>query len=71
MKKPSEGRQPSWWLWVRKTLTLPATFGKKQAEGVAYLYTIPPRLESIILGLYIIMNFVMCFPGYNLFVGNQ
>lgn len=70
-EKHSPGKQSSLWLWIRKTLILPATFGKHQAEAVAYTYTIPPRLESIILGVYLIMNIVFCFPGYNTFIGNQ
>ncbi|KAK4503042.1 hypothetical protein PRZ48_006469 [Zasmidium cellare] len=69
-KAPGSG-EASWWLWTRKNLILPATFGKHQAEAVAWTYTVPPRLESIILFAYVIMNFVMCFPAYNLFVGNQ
>lgn len=69
-KAPGSG-EASWWLWIRKNLILPATFGKHQAEVVAWTYTIPPRLESIIIFLYVIMNFVMCFPAYNLFIGNQ
>ncbi|KXS93685.1 hypothetical protein AC578_8325 [Pseudocercospora eumusae] len=71
MKKPREGPQPSWWLWIRKNLILPAAFRKHQSEAVGWSFTIPPRLESIVLALYVIMNFIMCFPGYNLFVGNQ
>lgn len=69
-KAPGSG-EASWWLWIRKTLILPATFVKHQAEAVAWTYTIPPRLESIILFLYFIMNFIMCFPAYNVFIGNQ
>lgn len=32
--------------------------------------TIPPRLESILLVLYLVMNIVFMFPGYDLFAGN-
>jgi hypothetical protein len=62
---------PSWWLWIRRTLILPATFGQRQAEAVANAYSIPPRLESILLAIYLLMNIVMCLPGYRLFDGNM
>ncbi|KAI5362355.1 putative ferric reductase transmembrane component-like domain-containing protein [Septoria linicola] len=61
----------SLWLWMRRKLILPVTYGKKQAEAVADIYTIPPRLESILLAIYIILNLIMCLPGYDLFDGNQ
>ncbi|USW52687.1 Putative ferric reductase transmembrane component-like domain-containing protein [Septoria linicola] len=56
---------------MRRKLILPVTYGKKQAEAVADIYTIPPRLESILLAIYIILNLIMCLPGYDLFDGNQ
>ncbi|EME83870.1 uncharacterized protein MYCFIDRAFT_115437, partial [Pseudocercospora fijiensis CIRAD86] len=71
MKKPRGAPQSRWWLWIRKSLILPPTFRKHQSEAVARSFTIPPRLESVILALYVVMNFIMCFPGYNLFIGNQ
>lgn len=68
--RPSAQRQPGWWLWVRRTFILPATFRKHQAEGIASTLTIPPRLESLILTLFVIMNIIVCFPAYDLFLGN-
>ncbi|SMR42836.1 unnamed protein product [Zymoseptoria tritici ST99CH_3D1] len=71
MGKPVDGcSSSSWWLWVRRTLILPATFGQKQAEAVAHAFTIPPRLETLLLTLYLVINIVMCFPSYDIFTGN-
>lgn len=56
-------------LWIRQRLLLPATFGQHCQEP-AGLGTIPPRLESMLLVLYLIMNIVFMFPGYDLFAGN-
>lgn len=56
-------------LWIRRQLLLPATFGNRCQDPVG-LGSIPPRVESILLLLYLIMNFIFMFPGYDLFLGN-
>lgn len=58
------------WLWIRSRLILPATFGKHCQAPIAGA-TIPPRLETLVLVVYVILNFVFCFPGYDLFADNQ
>lgn len=70
-KQPLEKSAPSSWLWIRRQLILPATFGQKQAEAVAYAGTIPPRFETLLLAIYVMINVYVCFPGYHVFVGNQ
>jgi hypothetical protein len=56
-------------LWIRKHLLLPATFGQHCQDPIGWC-TIPPRFESILLVLYLIMNIVFLFPGYDLFPDN-
>jgi hypothetical protein len=56
-------------LWFRRHLLLPATFGGHCQES-AGVGTIPPRVETILLILYLVMNIVFLFPGYDLFEGN-
>ncbi|KXT06243.1 hypothetical protein AC578_9182 [Pseudocercospora eumusae] len=58
------------WAWFRRRILLSATFGNHCQDPIAG-GTIPPRLETLLLVLYIIINFVMCFPGYELFSDNQ
>ncbi|KAF2725974.1 hypothetical protein K431DRAFT_238308 [Polychaeton citri CBS 116435] len=55
--------------WIRRCLILPALFGGRCQEPVGWC-TIPPRIESMLLGIYIALNFVYLFPGYQLFSGN-
>lgn len=62
-------RSTSLWLRIRRTLILPATFGKHCQQPI-FGATIPPRLESILLFAYLIMNFIFMFPGYDLFSEN-
>ena len=56
-------------LWIRRRLLLPATFGQHCQDPVGWC-TIPPRLESMLLLVYLTMNIVFMFPGYDLFAGN-
>lgn len=56
--------------WLRRTLILPATFGKRCQTPIKGLGTIPPRMESLIITLYVILNVVFCFPGYTIFAGD-
>ena len=65
--KASESRT---WTYFRRILLLPAAFGSRQAIPIRQTFTIPPRLESLTLLVYAIMNVYMCLPGYELFTGN-
>lgn len=56
-------------LWYRRHLLLPAVFNGQCQEPIGWC-TLPPRLESLLLALFLLMNFVFCFPGYRLFLGN-
>ncbi|KAF2215486.1 hypothetical protein CERZMDRAFT_105155 [Cercospora zeae-maydis SCOH1-5] len=69
-RKITDEPSPNWWIWVRRVLLLPATFGNKQAAPIGKIGTIPPRLESLLLAAYVAINFVMCFPGISVFAGN-
>ena len=66
---PNHRQESSLLTWIRRSLILPATFGKHCSQPVLG-GTIPPRLESVLLGLYVTMNFIFMFPGYELFLGN-
>jgi len=56
-------------LWVKRRLLTPATFSRHCQDPIGW-YTIPPRLETVLLIAYLIVNFVFLFPGYDLFEGN-
>jgi len=56
-------------LWFRRRLLLPATFGGHCQDSAGF-GTIPPRLETILLIVYLVMNIIFLFPGYELFEGN-
>ncbi|KAK4495065.1 hypothetical protein PRZ48_013392 [Zasmidium cellare] len=52
--------------WIRRHLVLPLAFGNHRETP----FTVPTRVEGILIGLYVVMNFVFCFPGYHTFEGN-
>ena len=56
-------------LWIVRRLLLPATFGGHCQDSAGF-GTIPPRIETILLIVYLVMNIVFLFPGYDLFEGN-
>lgn len=55
-------------LWT-KHITLPATFGYRHIQPWAFC-TIPTRLQSILLFVYVALNFIFCCVDYHTFEGN-
>ncbi|KZT69849.1 hypothetical protein DAEQUDRAFT_756755 [Daedalea quercina L-15889] len=55
-------------LWT-KHITLPAMFGYRHSQPWAFC-TIPTRLQSILLFVYVALNFIFCAVGYHTFEGN-
>ncbi|PIA94397.1 Ferric/cupric reductase transmembrane component 2 [Cercospora beticola] len=66
-RKAADDTSSTLWLYVRRNLLFPATFGSKEAVAIGNVGTIPPRLESILFTVYVVINFMMCFPGYSVF----
>ncbi|RYP05445.1 hypothetical protein DL764_003794 [Monosporascus ibericus] len=56
-------------IWLKRHVTLPATFGYRNAEPFGW-YTVPPRIQSITILAFAIMNIVFCVHGYRVFPGN-
>ena len=56
-------------LYLRRFVTVPATFGHRCLQNIGWC-TIPPRIESLIILLYFVLNVFFCVYGYYVFVGN-
>jgi hypothetical protein len=56
-------------LCLRRRLLLPATFSGHCQESAGF-GTIPLRVQTVLLVVYLVMNIVFLFPGYDLFEGN-
>lgn len=55
--------------WLKRYVTLPATFGYRSSQPFGW-YTVPPRVQSVTILAFVIMNVVFCVHGYFVFPGN-
>ncbi|KAI1078820.1 ferric reductase like transmembrane component [Whalleya microplaca] len=55
--------------WIRRYVTVPATFGYRTAQPFGW-YTVPPRIQSLTIFAFVVMNIVFCVHGYHVFPGN-
>jgi hypothetical protein len=56
--------------WLKRSITVPATFGYKCSQAVGWC-TIPPRIQSLTILAFVIMNVIFCIHGYRVFPGNM
>ena len=54
---------------VVKHITLPAVFGYRHIQPLGWC-TLPTRLQSILVFLYVALNFIFCAQDWHLFTGN-
>lgn len=57
-------------IWLQRYLTLPATFGQRCSQDFGW-YTVPPRIQTLTLAVFVAMNMVACLTGYRVFAGNM
>lgn len=55
--------------WFRSNLIVPAAFGSHHNRPVLWM-TIPTRMETIIVVVFYVMNFILCSVGYKIFNPN-
>ncbi|KAK4082417.1 uncharacterized protein Triagg1_2229 [Trichoderma aggressivum f. europaeum] len=51
--------------WFKRNITIPATFGYRCAQNVWWA-TIPPRIQTFTITMFLIMNIVFCIHGYRI-----
>lgn len=56
-------------VWSKRYLTVPATFGYRCAQNLGWC-TIPPRIQSLTILAFIIINVVFTVHGYIFFEEN-
>lgn len=56
-------------LYLRRFVTVPATFGRRCLQNVGWC-TIPPRVESLTILLFLVLNIAFSIHGYYIFKGN-
>jgi predicted ferric reductase len=55
--------------WMKCHLTIPATFGNRCSRPYGWC-TIPPRIQSLTILIFVAMNVVLCTCSYELIDGN-
>lgn len=55
--------------WLKRYLSVPATFGDRCSRPLGWC-TIPPRIQSLTIFLFIILNVILCSCSYHLTDGN-
>jgi hypothetical protein len=60
---------PKLQLWVKYWLTTPALGAHRTAEPIGWC-TVPPRLESLTIAAFVVINIVLCCVSYQLLDGN-
>ncbi|KND87213.1 Ferric reductase transmembrane component 5 [Tolypocladium ophioglossoides CBS 100239] len=55
--------------WLKRNLILPATFGYRCAQSVWWC-TVPPRIQSLTILVFLIMNVAFTVRGYRVTSGN-
>lgn len=65
--KPTGAEQAS--LYLRRFITVPATFGRRCLQNIGWC-TIPPRVETLTILLFFLLNVAFSIHGYYIFEGN-
>jgi predicted ferric reductase len=55
--------------WLKRFLTVPATFGDRCSRPYGWC-TIPPRMQSLTIFLFVVLNVTLCSCSYRLTDGN-
>jgi hypothetical protein len=55
--------------WLKRFVTIPATFGYRCSQNLGWC-TIPPRIHSLTIAAFVIVNVVLCSINYHTFPGN-
>lgn len=55
--------------WIRANLIIPAAFGSHH-QRLYWWCSIPTRMETVVVSLFWILNFVLCAISYGIFKDN-
>lgn len=58
------------WDRIKADLVIPATFGGRTAQSFGPWGTLPPRIQSLSVFSFLLLNVVLSICGYRYFPGN-
>jgi hypothetical protein len=56
-------------IWIKKYVTIPATFSNRCSQPYGWC-TIPPRIQSLTIAAFVLLNILLCCSSYRLTLGN-
>ena len=56
-------------VWLRRNILTPATFGQRCVQDFGGWGTLPPRIQTLTLSLFVILNMLCSIHGYEIFEG--
>jgi hypothetical protein len=56
-------------IWIKKYITIPATFSNRCSQPYGWC-TIPPRIQSLTIVAFVLLNIFLCCSSYRLTLGN-
>ncbi|KAF4917994.1 hypothetical protein CGCVW01_v009319 [Colletotrichum viniferum] len=65
----SHARQHPSSLWLKRTILTPATFGQRCVQDFGGWGTLPPRVQTLTLMMFLLLNVTCTVCGYRIFEG--
>jgi hypothetical protein len=56
-------------LWFKRNVLIPATLGRRCVQDFSGWGTLPPRIETLTLLAFVLMNVACTLHGYRIFEG--
>jgi hypothetical protein len=56
-------------IWIKQYITIPATFNNRCSQPYGWC-TIPPRIQSLTIAAFVLLNIFLCCSSYRLTLGN-
>jgi hypothetical protein len=55
---------------LKRYITVPATFGYMRSQNIGWWATIPTRIQSFTIGIFVLLNIYLCSVSYRTFPDN-
>lgn len=55
---------------LKRYVTVPATFGYMRSQNISWWATLPTRIQSITIGIFVLLNIYLCSVNYRTFPDN-
>ena len=63
--------ESSSWRWMKRCIGTPASLGRRCAQDYGGWCTVPPLIQSLTIGMFVLLNVVCSVHGYIIFPGHM